>query len=172
MKYCPDCGTPLGIIEIDEEDRYFCADCKIIHYQQLKVGAGGLIEKDGKLLLLQRRHEPFKDFWNLPAGYADADEDPYHTVVREVNEETGLKVNVKNLFDIYFFDDDPRGNGIMIVYQCNLIEGKLIETNETKNPTFFAKHELPDNLAGAGHERAILAWKNMKITSEQARLKS
>lgn len=73
MKYCPNCGTPIVIIELDEKDRYYCTDCENIHYQQLKVGAGGLIEKDRKLLLVQRRYKPFKNCWNILAGYADAD---------------------------------------------------------------------------------------------------
>jgi hypothetical protein len=54
----------------------------------------------------------------------------------------------------------------MIVYRCNLIDGKLIETMEVKNPAFFTKNKLPDNLAGAFLDRAILARKNKDVTIE------
>jgi hypothetical protein len=100
MKYCPNCYTLVRRIELEGKDRHYCADCKSVYYQQLKVGAGGLIEEGGQLLLVQRRHDPFKDCWNLPVGYAEAGEDTFHTVVSEVYEEIGLKVDVENLFDI------------------------------------------------------------------------
>ncbi len=35
-----------------------------------------LIEKDGKLLMVQEGREDIKGKWNLPAGHADLDEDP------------------------------------------------------------------------------------------------
>jgi ADP-ribose pyrophosphatase YjhB (NUDIX family) len=40
----------------------------------LKVGAGALIEHEGRLLLLKRTQAPFKGCWNLSAGYVESDE--------------------------------------------------------------------------------------------------
>ena len=85
---------------------------------------------------------------------------PPHTVIREVYEETGLQVEVDRLVDIYFFDDDPRGNGILVVYKCHPVGGHLIATGEGANPTFFAQSDIPSNLAGGGHDQAIGAWRN------------
>jgi len=160
MRFCPDCGALLELLEVEKKQRSFCPQCQRIHYQQLKVGAGALIEQDGRLLLLQRTHDPFQGCWNLPAGYAEVDESPPHTVIREVCEETGLQVEVDRLVDIYFFDDDPRGNGILIVYKCHPFGGQLIATSEGANPTFFAQGGIPSNLAGGGHDQAIDAWRN------------
>ena len=55
--------------------------------------------------------------------------------------------------------DDPRGNGLLIVYKCQVLGGELTTSHEGINPTFFSRHDLPDNLAGGGHNQAILAWK-------------
>jgi len=158
MRFCPDCGTPLETRAIEHRQRLFCPQCSRIQYRQLKVGAGALIEQRGCLLLLQRTTEPFKGCWNLPAGYAEADEDPSDTVVRETYEETGLQVEVSRLVNAYSFDDDPRGNGILIVYECQSIGGMLSESAEGTNPTLFAPSQIPANLAGGGHDHAILAW--------------
>jgi len=83
-------------------------------------------------------------------------------VVREVYEETGIRVRVEELIDVYFFADDPRGNGILIVYKCRSVGGELTATAEGANPTFFAARDIPQNLAGGGHDQAILAWQSSR----------
>jgi 8-oxo-dGTP diphosphatase len=109
-------------------------------------------------LLIQRTHEPFRQQWNVPAGYVEIDENPAQAVVREVYEETGLQVEIDQLVNVYFFDDDPRGNGILIAYQCHIVGGEPAESAEGTSPTFFARDQIPEELAGGGHREAILAW--------------
>jgi 8-oxo-dGTP diphosphatase len=135
-----------------------------VFYRQLKVGAGAIIEKQDAILLFQRAYDPFQGDWNIPAGYAEHDEDPAHTVIREVYEETGLQVQVDQLHDVYFFADDPRGNGLLIVYTCQILGGELTESHEGGNFRFFARHDLPGNLAGGGHNQAVLSWKAAEQT--------
>lgn len=160
MKFCPNCGTPLEIRIVEDRPRDYCPNCQRIHYRQLKVGAGGIVEQDGKILLLQRTQNPFKGFWNLPAGYAEADESPYQTVAREIAEEIGLVVEVDRLLDVYYFDDDPRGNGILIVFLCRVTGGEHRVSDETAAFRYFAPDELPAQLAGGGHDLAILSWQS------------
>jgi ADP-ribose pyrophosphatase YjhB (NUDIX family) len=125
----------------------------------LKVGAGAIIEQNGKLLLLQRTMSAFEGSWNIPAGFVEADESPLEAAIRETYEETGLRVEVKGLVDVYFFADDPRGNGILVVYECLPVGGKLRASEESINPTFFPVENIPENLAGGGHNQAVHAWK-------------
>jgi ADP-ribose pyrophosphatase YjhB (NUDIX family) len=160
MRYCPDCGAALKVRTFEQKQRSFCPLCRQVHYAQLKVGAGALIERDGELLLIRRTHHPFRGCWNLPAGYAEADEAPLETVVREAYEETGLHVEPGDLVDVYYFDDDPRGNGVLIVYECRAVGGSLGATREGATPTFFGASDVPKGLAGGGHDRAIRAWRN------------
>ena len=159
IRFCATCGTPFDLRDYEGRQRPFCPRCRRICYRQLKVGAGALIERDQTLLLVQRTTAPFRHSWNLPAGYAEADENPTRTVVREVHEETGLQVEVEALVDVYFFDDDPRGNGIFIVYSCRVTDGDLVESSEAVNPTFFRRENLPEDLAGGAHDQAVRAWR-------------
>lgn len=46
----------------------------------------------GRLLLIQRGHDPHRNLWSLPGGRIEAGESPEEAVVREVREETGLAV--------------------------------------------------------------------------------
>jgi ADP-ribose pyrophosphatase YjhB (NUDIX family) len=79
-------------------------------------------------------------------------------VVREAYEETGLHVVTEGLVDVHFFDDDPRGNGILIVYACRVVGGELRPSQEGSDPTFFRPVDLPASLAGGGHDQAVHAW--------------
>jgi ADP-ribose pyrophosphatase YjhB (NUDIX family) len=139
-----------------------CPECQAVAYQQLKVGAGVLVERDGALLLLLRGPEcdAFPDTWSLPAGYCEADEAPQMTAARETAEETGLQVGVERLRDAYFFDDDPRGAGLLLVYEAGIKGGDLrYDGREIVAGGFFPPDRLPQTLCGGGHVQAIEAWK-------------
>jgi ADP-ribose pyrophosphatase YjhB (NUDIX family) len=167
MRFCPDCGTAVEFRDFEQRQRAFCPSCRQIHYAQLKVGAGALIEQDGTLLLIRRTADPFRACWNLPAGYAEADEAPLETVVREVYEEAGLRVEPAGLVDVYYFDDDPRGNGVLIVYRCRAVGGVLRPTGEGADPTLFGASDIPTDLAGGGHDQAIRAWRSAQRPDRQ-----
>lgn len=157
--YCFECGTPLATRRIEHRDREACPSCGWIHYAQLKVGAAVLIEKNDKLLLLQRNHEPWKGSWMVPAGYVEADEDPRDAAVREVLEETGLRVELGDLYQVYYFNDDPRGNGVSFVYRAENVSGALQINHESMNAEYFSWQEIPDDLTKGSHDRMILAWR-------------
>ncbi len=159
VRYCLMCGARLVQNNVDGKPRLMCTACGWIFYPQVKVGAGVRLVQNGKLLVLRRNQEPFRDTWNLPAGYIEVDETPQQAAEREAWEETGLRVRTTHLVGAYFFDDDPRGNGILLVYDCELMAGQAhpdgVESTEFR---FCAPGEIPAALAGGGHDQAIRAW--------------
>ncbi len=156
--YCFECGTPLEVRLIDHRNREICPQCGWIHYAQLKVGAAVLIEHDHKLLLLQRNHEPWKGSWMVPAGYVEADENPKEAARREVAEETGLLVELGDLHHVYYFNDDPRGNGVVFVYKAEKVMGELQVNNEATSAEYFSWRSIPADLTGGGHDQMIRDW--------------
>jgi 8-oxo-dGTP diphosphatase len=160
--HCFNCGTQMIWRHVEEREREVCLACGWIYYQHMKVAAAALIEDQDKLLLLKRAHQPWKGEWNLPAGYAEVDEAPSMAVVREAREETGLEIEPGVLAGDYFFDDDPRGNGLLLVYQCEVVGGQLQISVESDAFGFFSADQLPENICGAGHRRAVAAWKQEK----------
>ncbi|MGR8978910.1 MAG: NUDIX domain-containing protein [Gammaproteobacteria bacterium] len=157
--FCSMCSSRLERRQVDGRERDVCPHCSFVHYRQLIVGAGALIDQGGSLLLVRRATSPFLGCWGFPAGHVEADESPADAAVRETLEETGLHVSVVRLIDAYFFNDHPKGNGIFLVYACEISEGVVMPTIEVSEVTFFRRDTLPRDLAGGGHRTAILAWK-------------
>jgi NADH pyrophosphatase NudC (nudix superfamily) len=89
LNFCPDSGAAPRLKSLDGRKRSFCPSCCRVHDTQLKVAAGVFIERDGGLLLMRRTRAPFENLWNLPAGYAEADEASRETVGREIRGRTG-----------------------------------------------------------------------------------
>ena len=156
--YCFQCGSALEIRLIDDREREVCPLCGWVYYAQLKVGAAVLVEKDGKLLLLKRNYEPCKGSWLVPAGYVEADEVPKDAAKREVREETGLEVELGDLVDVYYFADDPRGNGVVFVYKAEQVSGEIKINAESSAAKFFHWYEIPLDLAKGGHDKIIRQW--------------
>lgn len=116
-----------------------------------------LVTSRGKVLLARRDIEPFEGCWGLPGGYVESDESPASAARREAREEVGIEASIHAIAGVYFFDDDPRGNGILIVYECSA-EGEPRAAAETSGVAYFGPGDVPADLAGAGHREAIRDW--------------
>lgn len=100
--------------------------------QSTRISAYGLVTNDDRILLC-RLSDIVADaagHWILPGGGLDWGEDPVDAVVREVGEETGLKVNyVGDLLDVdsrvIKFSGDRQVHSIRIVYQADVLNGEL-----------------------------------------------
>ncbi len=74
-------------------------------------------EETPKVLLIQRKNNPYKDKWAFPGGFVDMDEDLTDAAERELNEETGIIFKNLTQFKTYGTPGrDPRGRTISIVY--------------------------------------------------------
>ena len=74
-------------------------------------------EAEPKVLLIQRRNPPFKGAWAFPGGFMDMDETTEQGAVRELEEETGLRLSKIQQIGAYSkVDRDPRGRTITVAY--------------------------------------------------------
>ena len=74
-------------------------------------------EVNAKVLLIQRADEPYKGCWAFPGGFLNMDETIEQCAIRELEEETGLKVNDVHQIGAYSkVDRDPRGRTITVAY--------------------------------------------------------
>ncbi|MBO6057220.1 MAG: NUDIX hydrolase [Bacteroidales bacterium] len=74
-------------------------------------------ENEPKVLLIQRGNEPFKGQWAFPGGFMNMEETTEQCAVRELEEETGLKVTeIKQIGAYSKVDRDPRGRTVTVAY--------------------------------------------------------
>ena len=159
IHFCLCCGNKLQFLNYEGVLRESCVNCGWVYYPQLKVTAGAIIEKNNRLFLVQRALSPWKRFWNLPAGFIEDQESPEEAVIREVMEETGLDTIIGNLLDVLYYTDDPRGNGLVLLYRAKAINGQIKVSKESLDVGFFNQDEIKRLLlAGGSHDKAIECW--------------
>ncbi len=74
-------------------------------------------EAEPKVLLIQRGDEPYKGCWAFPGGFMEIDETTEQCAIRELEEETGLKVDeVHQIGAFSKVDRDPRGRTVTVAY--------------------------------------------------------
>ena len=93
------------------------------------VGVGAVIVHEGRVLLVQRGHEPLKGRWSIPGGLIEIGEMLHEAVVREVREETGLEIEpvelVELLDSIHREGDRVRYHYVIADYLCRIVGGTL-----------------------------------------------
>ncbi|MDQ0601707.1 8-oxo-dGTP diphosphatase [Streptomyces canus] len=68
--------------------------------KKLRVAAYAICVRDGKLLLARWIDDSGRPEWILPGGGMEHGEDPYDTVLREVDEETGYAIEITGLLGV------------------------------------------------------------------------
>lgn len=155
-KFCPFCKTDLKEKVIDNENVLNCSNCGFIFWNNPKPVVSIILENHGKILMLQRTNEPFKNYWCLPGGFISHEETPEEAIKREVKEETGLDLEIKNIVGSYRIDNDPRGIHIDIIYN-GIGESMIKLSSEDTNYAFFEPDNLPEQIAYK-HREAINDW--------------
>lgn len=100
---------------------------------KLNCRAVGIIIKDNKILFQKRKQDKF---WALPGGKIKVLEKSSDTLKREIEEEIGVKVTVKDLFSVseYFFDfDKTKFHQYIFAYHVEIIENSEILDSEEFN---------------------------------------
>ncbi len=74
-------------------------------------------EVEPKVLLIKRRNPPFKGSWAFPGGFMDMDETAEQCAIRELEEETCLKIeDIVQIGAYSKVDRDPRGRTVTVAY--------------------------------------------------------
>jgi 8-oxo-dGTP diphosphatase len=157
FQYCPRCRTEMVDREVFGRVRRVCPSCRFIQFIDPKVGAAVLAEREGQVLLIQRKMDPAKGSWCLPGGFMEMGETPQEAAIRECKEETGLNVEITGLIDVYYYED-YRGSGVSIMYKGKVIGGVIQPGDDAEAVDFFSPDELPENIVFKSNLQALAAW--------------
>lgn len=98
-----------------------------------------------KVLLIQRGADPFKGAWAFPGGFMNMDETTEQCAIRELEEETGLKVSTVHQIGAYSkVDRDPRGRTITVAYLAIVVSPKEVKgQDDAAKAEWFTITDLP-----------------------------
>ncbi|WP_290623307.1 MULTISPECIES: NUDIX hydrolase [unclassified Archaeoglobus] len=113
-----------------------------------------IVPYEGKIVLIRRMNEPFKDHYALPGGIVEYGERVEDAVLREVEEETGLKGKIHGLVGVYSDPDrDPRGHFVSVCFVVLPAGGELKAGSDAKEVALFSLDKLPK--LAFDHEKMI-----------------
>ena len=164
FEFCPYCGTALRMQHAFARVRPTCPSCGYVYFKDPKVAVIGLITDADHLLMIQRGVDPAKGKWALPGGFMDAGEMPEEALVREVDEEVGLSVQVDDLLDIFpMVGHGSTSRGIVIAYRASpLVPGRarLLSQDDVIAADWFTHDNLPEEIAFDSTQSLISRWHN------------
>jgi 8-oxo-dGTP diphosphatase len=104
-----------------------------------------IIERAGGVVLVRRRYPP--PGWAIPGGFVEPGEPPWRAAVREAREETGLDVELTELFHVYGDPArDARRHTVSVVYLGRAL-GSLAAGDDAAEARVFAPETPPSPLA-------------------------
>jgi 8-oxo-dGTP diphosphatase len=122
----------------------------------------GLDENDLKVLLIQRKLQPFQHTWALPGGFVRIDETLDEAARRELEEEAGVTdVYLEQLYTFGVLDRDPRERVVAVAYYAlaKLSDHRIRAATDAMGVGWFGLDDLPKlafdhtEIVSRAHER-------------------
>ena len=111
-----------------------------------RVAADVIIQLPSERIVLVRRRNP-PPGWAIPGGFIDEGESAEVAAIREAREETGLDVELTELFNVYSEPGrDPRHHTLSVIF-LGRAEGEPIGGDDAAEARAFSASEIPAALA-------------------------
>ena len=111
----------------------------------LSIGAGAIVVHDDRVLLVRNIRGVTKGRYLLPAGRINAGELPDQAAVREMFEETSLRVEIEGLMGVRIWVMDDGEHNYFFMYRARLLSSiSELRPNleEIDDAHFFTKEEM------------------------------
>ncbi|HNZ64673.1 MAG TPA: NUDIX hydrolase [Smithella sp.] len=112
-----------------------------------RVGVGAITVKDGNVLLVKRGIEPSRGLWAIPGGTLKLGETLQECAVREILEETGVRIRVGSC--VYVFDfierDDQRKikfHYVIVDFAADYLSGEVKGADDALDARWFSPEDL------------------------------
>ena len=117
------------------------------HWPQ--TGCSLIAARDGKVLLIKRGKDPYKDHWSLPGGSQKPGEPLEACAVRELREETGLVADGLELVSTRDrMDRNPDGSlayhYVIITFLATDVSGEAQAQSDAADIGWFTRSEMSD----------------------------
>lgn len=141
FRFCPFCAAELVSSDEEGHRRLRCPRCGWIRYRNPTVGVAVILLNEQGLWLGKRR----AGGWCIPCGHVEWEETIREAALREIQEETGLKVELGQVFAVHSNFHDPEKHTVGIWYRGRVSDfntarpgGDLVDLRP------FPLHDLPE----------------------------
>lgn len=144
VHYCSRCGAHVckRWMETDGRERFVCAGCGRVHYENPRILVSCLVESRGAVLMCQRAHEPAKGLWTPPSGYMETGETLEQAAARETCEETGVVLDETRL-ELHMVSNIPWTSEVYIGFRGQVSDATVHAGPESLAARFFTEQEIP-----------------------------
>lgn len=106
-----------------------------------------IVYRDGKVLLIKRGKEPYREHWSLPGGSQETGETLEECAIRELREETGIEaqeLEFAAVRDRMQFDDNNeiRFHFVLATYIATRFTGEAVADDDAKDCGWFSIDEM------------------------------
>jgi len=134
FKYCPICGNKLSLKELGDEGKIpYCNSCEQPYFDSFNTCVIVTMINGDKIALV-KQDRISKRHWILIAGYMVEGETAEQTVLREVEEETGISVNECKYISSYFHE---RGDNLMLGFIAFVSDDEFSISSEIDEIKWF-----------------------------------
>jgi 8-oxo-dGTP diphosphatase len=147
VAYCPVCGSRTESVFRGGRERDVCPRCDRVLWRNPKAAVAVILRDDrGRVLLVRRTSEPAGS-WCIPCGNIEWDEDVREAARREMEEETGYRVEPGPVFTVLSNFHDPEAHSVGIWFLGRIEGGTERPGGDSDETGWFALDRLPEPMA-------------------------
>jgi mutator protein MutT len=118
------------------------------------VSVKAVVVYERRVVLLKNE----RDEWELPGGKLELGENPENCVVREVEEELGIRVAVSRILDSWQYHIREGRDIVIVTYACLCTSSNVTKSPEHKEARWFPLEAVPGLRMPDGYKRSIAEW--------------
>ncbi len=117
----------------------------MVRMKCITLTVDAIIPVEGKIVLVKRKNPPYRGYYALPGGIVEYGERVEDAVLREAEEETGIKGSVHSLVGVYSDPGrDPRGHFVSICFIVLPEGGEMRAGSDADNIALFPPESVPE----------------------------
>lgn len=167
LKHCPRCGSMS--FQVSSPRSKQCAECSFEFFVNVASCVGTiLVDKHQRVLLIKRKMDPQKGYWDFPGGFLEINESIEEAGSRELQEECGITISSQAFSTLCSLPDSYRFSSVNIPVMTTFLFCQMDSINQLKagddadTCMFFPLKAVPiEKIAFLSSQKALTQLLNM-----------